>query len=423
MSSTETTQLTVDMVPAVRAAVVARRVWVSILSLLAWGLVNGLVWHFAHEETRGLLAEGTTSPVVRLLLGYGVLGIAAAMVLFALYGAVTRHVRAVVLGAVAVILVGLWNIFIPLLILGALTEPGVPSVPDVGSMALGAIQLIWGVQEYRKYLFLCSWSAEAKSARPEEKWRVKHVLKAFLKGDEDFFAGRIRAVGKERQFLSAAVKRGYRGQLFEESGVLVSRHLKDMICFTKGQAAGAIYTDRASVTLQTDVGKRRLALGPVSVLAMKSWAGVAPNEKDITRVVSKNKASVKLLGPFLAHERPDVRAASLRALKRLRSDPEAVAVASEKLADSVAAVRAAALEACRALRVADLTDRVTPMLRDEDPAARRAAAEYIAAYPKPSAAKELDEALALEEDKVARSQMTKALKSCERAGANPYQQL
>jgi len=95
-------------------------------------------------------------------------------------------------------------------------------------------------------------------------------------------------------------------------------------------------------------------------------------------------------------------------------------VAVERLSDADPGVRAAALDACKALRADGLHETIMPMLGDEEGKVRAAAAAYIAAFPSPSAAEGLRQALMSEQDGKALSQMKKALKACEKAGANPY---
>jgi len=276
MDPSETPRLTAEMLPGIRAVVLSRKILGSVCSLFLWGAVNLGLCVLNWEENAKLLEEATNPSVFAYILCYGVAGIGVTMLCFAAFGAITRHPRTILLGAVSVILVGIWNILLPWVIALALGGGGAAAAGAAPAAVIGLIQIAWGIREYRKHLAIAAWSAEAESVSPGQRKDVKKRLSAFVKTDEDFFAGRIRAIVRDGGFLSAGVKNGYRGQLLDEQAVIVCKDLGDCFCVSRHEAQIAHYNDRGMTKIQTDTGTRQLTLGAVSVLTLKSWAGIAP---------------------------------------------------------------------------------------------------------------------------------------------------
>ncbi|MCK4625847.1 MAG: HEAT repeat domain-containing protein [Phycisphaerae bacterium] len=421
MTSTEAIRISEEMLPAIRANVLARKVWMSVGFLLLWGVVSLLFWLSPAAEGGDFgLPEIPGDSVLLFVLLYGIGAIGAIMVLFAAFGVITRHPRTIILAGVSVVLVGAWNIIVPFLIQATLRTEGEKVAMDYASIVIGAVQIFWGVREIRKYSLISAWLPEIATVTPEQRSRMKQHLKKFVKLKEDYFESRIQAVITDRGFMSGGRRTGYRGQIFDGRVMMISKGLGECLCIDRDSTAAGRFNDRAVVKVETDHGFRQLALGPLSVLSMKQWAGVLVTEKDIQRLVKNKKATLRIIKPFLEDEDPLLRISVLKSLKSIGRDGDATSAVAERLSDLDADVRTAALSACRDLRADDLHDRVVPLLQDDDRRVRGSAAAYVVSFPRPDLAQALRTAVQTERDKAARNQMNKAIKACEKAGANPY---
>lgn len=426
MASTEAIRLSEDMLPAIRANVLTRKVWMSVGFLLLWGIVNLLFWlaPTAEGDDFALPAiSGDSFLWLVFLYGTGVIG--ATMILFAAFGAITRHPRTIILAGASVVLVGVWNIIVPLLILAAVHTEAQTVAPDYASIVIGAIQVIWGVREMHKYSLMSAWLPEIATVTPEQQSRIKQHLKKFVKLNEDYSESRIQAAVSDRSFLSRGRREFYRGQLFDSRAIMVSKGLGNCLCIDRDSVAAGRFNDKAMMKVKTDQGFRQFTLGPLSVLSMKQWAGVAVTEKDIQRLVRSKKATLRIIRPFLEDGDPLLRISALKSLKSIRKDSGAVSAAvAERLSDSDASVRTAALSVCRDIRADSLHSLVMPLLEDNDNRVRSSAAAYITSFPQPGSAQALRLAVQSEHDKSVLNEMNKAIRACdkagERAGANPY---
>lgn len=420
VKSSRTVRISLDMLPAIWAVVIRRKVWWAVGWLLFWGLFNlgmGLVNVEANLE---YLRQFPTPPVLLYILFLGASAVGAGMILFGLYGTMTLRPQTIRLEGLAIIGAGTWNIASLLLTMAVLRRYGVEMENIGGSLFFGVIQLVYGARELRKYAAISGRIAEADTIQPPERDRIRTHLRAFVKTDEDFFDSRIKLFVTDRTFLSRGGRKGFRGQLLDDMAILVSKGLDDCLCIPREAFQAARYNDRARAKVKTDQGERHLTLGPVSVLTLKRWAAVPVSPKDIQRAAKAGKPSTRLMRVFLSDESAALRVAALEGLMGAKQDPDARVAAAEHFGDPDADVRVAALTVCKYLRADALHKPATAMLRDEDARVRRAAAEYITAFPAPDAAEALRGAMLDEHDKRTFAQLDKAVKACEMASTNRY---
>ena len=421
METAEPLRIEKDMLPGIRAVVLRRKIWASVGSLAAWGILNLLLWLPAWEEDQKLLDSIPDVPMLLYVLLYGVAVIGATMLVMAIVGALRPRSSVIALDASAVALVGAWNAAWPFVAMVVGRKLGFKVEFDSTWLVLGICQLAWSFRQWRTYREVSGWAPQVAGVGPEEYGRIKKHLSAFVKQDEDYFAGRIAGFVSDRGFLTPGVRKGFRGQVLDDVMILVSKRLDECLRVRWEDAASATYSGAHPRTrVMTEGGLKLLTLGALSVLAVKQWAGLPPTEKDIQRIVKKKKASARLLAMLLGRDDPTFHLIVLGAVGRLRGDPEAPAVAQSRLDDPLGSVRAAAIDACRALRVAGLDGRAIPMLADGEAVARKAAGAYLAAFPVAAACGPLRSAMQHEQDPAVARQMAKAVKACEADGANPY---
>ncbi|MDY6913669.1 MAG: HEAT repeat domain-containing protein, partial [Planctomycetota bacterium] len=383
--------------------------------LLLWGvlaLLGGLL--FGSVASGHASSDQTVGPLGGVLL-YSQIVIGLLMISFAIYCLAVQSPNTILLEAGWLCLSGSVNI-----LLSFFSMVGVGMRFNCLSIFAGLIQLAWGIREFRKYKIVSSWAPDFKATPPEQRKQVRRHIKAFLKGDEDYFQGRIKAAAKESSFLVSRRQKGYRGQLLEGVAILISKLMDNCFCFERDDAGVATYNNNVMTAIRTDQGSKKLRLGAISMLAVKSWAGVAVTEKDLWRAVKGKKVSLELLRVFLEDVNPALRITALELLKKVKKDSNAAVAATERFQDADAAVRAAALNVCNHLRAGELHEKVIPLLRDDDNRVRGAAVAYLARFPSSSAVQDLQVALQTEEDRIVCNQIDKALKACEKAIANPY---
>ena len=410
--------LTKEMLPAVRAAVVRRNIWMAVGFLVFWGIINSLgilMISLGSGEPGSDPALANSAPLT--VVDYVGLAIGPVMLLMGLYGTVTRRPGTILLAGVCVLCVGIWNLFFMLWTLD-IKSAEAPSNPFW--LAIGIFQIVWAIQEMKRYGIVRSWLAEIVSVTAEQRKAMADHITAFTMADEDYFQWRIKAFLNDVGFFVRGVRRSCRGQLLDDVAILITKNRRQCLCIQRRDAAIGKYNNNSAARVQTDHGPRRLTFGELSVISFKQWAGVGVTEKDLRRAISKKKASAALLSSFAAAGPTRFRVLALGALATFRKDPQAAQVATACLDDADADIRAAATKACTALRVEALHDKAVAMLRDVHPDVRAAAADYISSFPTADAAQPLSAACQAEMDARVRRRMNKALKACQRAGANPY---
>jgi len=409
-----------DMLPAIWAVVIRRKVWWAIGWLLFWGLFNLVPSLMYLEENLEYLRGFSSPPVLLYILVLGVPAIGAGMILFGIHGAVTLRPQTIRMEGLTIIGAGIWNIASLVLTIVILRKYGVEMENTSTPGIIGAFQIIYGARELRKYAAISGRIPEAATVEPQEQDRIKGILKSFAKTDEDFFDTRIKLFAFDRTFLSSGGRKGFRGQLLDDVAILVAKGLDDCLVIPRETFQAAPYDNKPRTKVPTDQGERQMTLGPISVLTLKRWAGVPVTPRDIQRAAKTGKVSARLMRVFLSDESADLRVAALEGLTGAKKEPDAAVAAAELFGDPDADVRVAALTACKYLRADALHEPVTAMLRDEDARVRRAAAEYMTAVPAPDAVEVLKAAMLDEHDNRTFAQLNKALKACEKAGANRY---
>lgn len=412
-------RLSLEMLPAIRANVRAKKIWVAAGWLLLWGVVNLLVYLADRDMRKKLLGEISNPSVFLYILLYGVGVIAWFMIISSVFGIATGHPYTILMDGLVIVFVGAWNVLHPFLLAIALKEHGY-RLEGYYVNIIGIAQIFCGLRELRRYQFIRAWASEIAGTTIEHRTQVKKLLKAFVKLDEDHAQQRLRAVYRDRSFLSFGVTKGMRGMILDDDVILVSKRLDDCFCFTRAECGVGKYNDRGMAKIRTAEGTRQFTFGPVSALLFKSWAGIEIFPKEVRRLVKAKKATVAALRPLLERPEAVLRVEAAQALKAVKETEEGVLAALECLTDEDGGVRAAALGSLREMKADGLHDRVVPLLKDAEARVRAAAAAYLAAHGMASAMQPLSEALQVEQDSKARSQLTKALKTCQQAGANPY---
>lgn len=416
MATVESIRLTDDMLPAIKANVLGKRVWLAALSLAAWGALTLAIWgaNFTDETVRKVSAISV--PLWILFNGAGILG--AVMLLLAAYGFIARDPRVMLMDALTVGAVGIWSVVASFLLSPALAQHGYQAEGQDG-LVVGCVQVLWAYREYRKRLAVAKWQSETLAVAPEVKAAVAVTMKNFAKCDEGFVEGRIQATVGDKDFLAHGRSKVYRGQLLETRAIMVSRSRDDCLIVNRADARLLPYK-RGMTKVQTEQGLKQFTFGPASVLAWKLWAGASVLEEDIRNLARRKKANLAILSVFLAGEDAGLKLASLAALKRVRGDGEVPAAAGQLLGDADSRVRRAALEFLADAKAGGLGARVMPMLKDPAAEVRMAAASYFSALPDPSAANALRQAAQVETDGKADKRLRKALTACDADTRNPF---
>jgi|GEM_PF-3072192 len=310
--------ISVDMLPAIRAVVVRRKVWAAVGILLLWGVINiGLGVQQYSDVDRLPTEAGTAAAMARLVACAGIVagGVLAA---FAVFGAVTRHPRTIMLTGVSLIVAGVWNAAFPLIVQAALR---VRVQGEAGWAVFGLLQVLTGLREARKYRRIASWLPEMRAVGREGRAAAAAALRRFVRLDEDYFTCLLRVGAADRSFLSASPHPVLcRGQLFDEQAVLVSRNRAECLTISRDAAAAGVYKKDGKARIRTDAGRRQLSFGPLSALSFKAWAGVAVTPADLHRAVRTGNGTLGLLGAFLAAGDPALRIEALGNLPRVSRD-------------------------------------------------------------------------------------------------------
>ena len=424
MSELNPPQLTKDILPAVRANVLAKKIRNSAGWLFFWGIMtvvaSGFFVSFYAGEAPPTPEPPAEPSTIAIFIQYGQIVLGLVLIVFALFCWWAKKPKTILLEAQFLIFVGIANI------VSSFLDNKLPFGNSSGfyfafeSFIIGVMQLFYGLRQKRHYKELLKWDTEAQTIHQEEIRRVKTLVREFLKGNDDFFAGRIRLRVSIGNFLLCETAKDCRGHLFDDVAIIISRSMDSYFCIPKTVANTSAVNARGMAKIMTKFGKKRFTFDPVSILAWKRWASLPVTEMDIRRIVKRKKASLEILRVFLNDENPKLRAVALVSLKSLKNKTEAAAAAISLLDDTDNEVRATALSICKKLRLGGLQERVIPMLKALDSNVRHTACEYIAAYPDPSAAEPLKDAMQSEPDRRTHKQMAKALKVCEEIDANPY---
>ena len=147
-------------------------------------------------------------------------------------------------------------------------------------IVVGIVQIVWAVRQFRRFDAARLWRRKGE-ASPDEKERVKGVLKEFVKSNEHFASGLIKARIKEQDFLSFGIFKTFCGQLTERSAILVEAKLRECLCVSRESATEATIDRSGAIKLRTELGKKLIVLGPASLSAWKTWVDVQPYPGDI----------------------------------------------------------------------------------------------------------------------------------------------
>lgn len=415
---TAPTELSGDMIPAIRASIVQKRVWQSIWSLMGWGLLFLFfrfdAFLFIQDNN---FAWNATSVLETIAVTGGFL-IPLSMVLMSFYGMVTRHPRLILLDGSMVGLNGLWNmgLFVLFFTLGE---------TNYWYLFWGVIQIHWGLKEFKRHKVVASWAKETAHVTQEAKDLVKSIIKRYRLKHEDFFAGRLVAKVVLKKGFFSEIKRRYCGNICPEASIMVSDKMDRYLHISREDAFVAVYKKEGRVDFQTELGENKVKFQVLSLLAWKKWAGVAIIPHDLQRLVREKKLSLDILRVFMRDENPEIRKTVLKLLPRLRKTPDLTKTVGEMFDDPAPAICAAALDVCPKIKAGLLHEKVIPLLQHAAKEVRLAAVRYIASFPQAEAALALKSLMPNEQDDHAYKQMEKALQACQKKtiqsdDSNPY---
>ena len=415
MEESASIRLSRETLPVMRNIALLGAVKRAILSLLAWGGINLVAWCLLGGETREFLARLSHPSAGIYFLMYGGAVIGATLLAFAALGAITRMSFIVILDGLALIGIGIFNITNDFIAMAALRPHGYTvEEPSIFWVMLGVCQLIWGGRELKRFGTIAAWPRTKVNSHEREA--VKEVLGDLIQKPEDMEVGRIKGsitiqgpLGLD--LLSRTVQ--YSGLLCEDCVLLVSSGIDDCFCIDKDSASAATYSPGGVMSVTTGDGKRTLILGPVSILALKQWAGVGVTGPDLQFLAKEKRATIPLLQPFLDRGGAPLRASAVEALGSV-ADPSARQTVVSFLDDPEPAVQAAALDAARMLNEENVQDRALGSITNPDPRVRAAGARYLATFPVPGIRANVDQAVAVEQDKTVRKELKKAAKAAAR---------
>ena len=413
-------ELTDDMIPAIRASVVQKRIWQSIWSLLVWGILNLLLgFNFLlllQDEKVWDIWEDW--PVLEWVVFNGGLIIALTMILLSFYGMITRHPRIILIDGCMVGLTGLWNIGVYVLVLAA----------TGGRLYLnlfwGVLQVYWGIKEFRKHKIVVDWAKETTHISREEKKLIGAIIRMYNMGEEDFFTGRLMAKITFAKGIGHETRRLYFGKLCPEAGILVSSRMDGYLRIRRETACLAVYGKNGRVNFNTELGKRKVQFGVLSTLAWKKWAGVRITPDDLHRLLRRGKLSLEMLRIFMRDENPRIRKAVVKLLPLCHHAIGLTETVGEMLEDTDPTICAAALNICPKVKAGMLHDKVIPLLKNAANEVRHAAAKYFTSFPQGQTVGVLVSIMPEEQDIHVYRQMEKALRACKKSGpqdnSNPY---
>jgi hypothetical protein len=417
MENTELKQVSKGMLPAIRSVAGANVIKSAINSLLIWGGINLGGWLLLGRESLDSLKglSGASIDPGMFILAYGAAIIGLAMLIFAVVGFLTRSPIVVLLDSFALMGVGAWNIIHDFFAMSVLEPYGYTiEKPSVFWIILGLCQVVWGFREFLRFKKILLWS-KAKNI-PAELKPAEQALINFIKEPEDLERGRLKAAITIKGPMGLNIldrTEYYSGQLNSDHILFLTNTIDNFFCVEKKAASTAVYNGNGTMVVKTDDGEKVLALGPLSILAIKKWADKPVTISDIQYLVSQKKASLEILKPFLSNGNSSLKAAAISVLEASQQT-EARELIPQYLNDSNADVRTAAVRACTALKIGSVHNRVIELLRDSCTEARMAAAKYFQYFPTPFAQVALKEVLAVEKDKRVQREFDRVFKTIEK---------
>lgn len=385
-------------------------------SLAAWGAINLGIWYFLGSENRAILGRLPNPSNELQFLIYGSAFIGLVMLSFAAVAALTKAAFTIIMDGLSLVGVGAWNIFHDFFALSALRPYGYTiEKPSTLWIILGICQLVWGFRQFKHYARVSSWTGAVSN--PEETEDVRKYLLSINKGAENYENKRITASTTIKGplgigFFDTTIS--YFGWFAGEHLLLMSKQMNDFLLIERKAASAATY-GKGIMDVMTDKGKLSLSLGGLSVLTIKEWTGKTITPLDIRYLAEQKKVTITILRPFLHSADSGMREAACTALSSI-DDSNSGDVLLRYLDDSDAIVRAAALAACKKMKISSVQDKAIQLLADPSDDVRKIAADYLKYFPTPSTVPLLERYLSSEQSEIVRKGLQQALKSAKKGG-------
>ena len=170
----------------------------------------------------------------------------------------------------------------------------------------------------------------------------------------------------------------YTGRLLENSALMISGKLDD--CFVINRKAMQKANISNIVSVDVNGTSRNLAVTPLSIILFKQWSEKQVIATDIIRLANTKTATISLLKPFLYSDDIQLKAAAVSTLSTLK-EPDAKSLVISFLDDPITLISAAAIDACRLLKIDSVHNKVIPLLTISEAKVRIAAVRYLASFP------------------------------------------
>jgi hypothetical protein len=265
-------------VDSIRAAMRSSAVDVNgaITSLLVWGAINLGAWVIFGGADRDFLLRLSRTNMGILLLAYAGAIIGVVMLIFAVFGYLTKSRVVVLLDGISLIGVGVWNIIFDFLAMFILGPYGYKVNRDFFSfmwMYLGIFQLIWGGRQIRRF-----WVFGLGISEVERK-RTRNFLEGFVKEPVSPEVGRL-----ELSFVDTGKLAGeklYSVQLFADRAFCIGKGLTDFFVIEKATVLQWDWLINKTIVAVDFYGDRKtIFLNEPSLRAFKDWSTVFADVKE-----------------------------------------------------------------------------------------------------------------------------------------------
>ena len=356
--------VTKEGLPRIQAVARDGSVQGAVGSLAAWGAINIGAWFLLGTEHREFLSRLTSNPTGGIyLLLYGGLILGALMFAFGALGFTTRTSAAIFLDGLSLLAVGVWNVIHDFVAIGALRPYGYTiEKPSTFWIMLGVCQVVWGFRQFSSFGRIGSWSP-ANLARSEMQ-QMKTLLQQFVGMAEQTEDGIVKASITTKgplglDFMSRTSQ--FTGRLLDDSGLMVSAKLDDCFTIDRKVMSNASFLETGTLKVEVESGTKAMDVNAPSVIALKKWGGIPVSLADIKRLETTKTASASVLKPFLGAGESEIRSAAVSALATSTA-PDAKELVIPFLDESIGSVKAAAIDACRQMKIDSVHDRVLSFL-------------------------------------------------------------
>ena len=407
-------ELTEDFLPACRALVAERRTVVAGGWLIFWGAIDVLYWLpllLAGQDRPMPGATDEPGSIVHVTLVLGAVLMAAGI-----YAVVAKPLWAVMIEGYVLTCFGVYSFVCAAILL--VTRSDVREMVVLFIVAL--IQLGLGVRSLKCARMLRRWREQAADTPIETMEGLEAILKSLAHDKAVPTEGRLQARVSAGDPFSIFQPHMFRGWFVGENVVFVSvrrfeihEFARDTIATRKISPIGRHFQG----DLKTAFGGRRYRFDVLSGLAIKRWVDEPLTAKDLRALEGSQKVlTAPLIGDLLGYvHEPELRVRLLKMLRKLK--PAMAAGAGELAAGIVRQAEPALLPTAMSLAATfhepGLDAEAVAALDSPDADLRRAAAEYLSAFPSPQLVDRLRHLAEVEPDRAARKALRRALEACQ----------